>query len=123
MVQASAQATSARKWSEQGRQRRVQPWAAMYATRSARSFSFLIPANTIFVPGMYFFGFTRYSNMCLSDQMMPEFLLASEYAKPSNVPDWRPKTPQSGGPCLALPPFSMVRHCAHLALKSFAPFF
>jgi len=32
---------------------------------------------------MYCFGFTRYWNMCLSDQMMPEFLLASEYAKPS----------------------------------------
>merc|ERR1719254_203489 len=29
--------------------------------------------------------------------------------------------PQSGGPCLALPPFSMVWHWAHLALKSFAP--
>eukprot|EP00413_Alexandrium_margalefii_P010076 CAMPEP_0204533858 /NCGR_PEP_ID=MMETSP0661-20131031/12537_1 /ASSEMBLY_ACC=CAM_ASM_000606 /TAXON_ID=109239 /ORGANISM="Alexandrium margalefi, Strain AMGDE01CS-322" /LENGTH=71 /DNA_ID=CAMNT_0051540261 /DNA_START=370 /DNA_END=585 /DNA_ORIENTATION=- len=30
--------------------------------------------------------------------------------------------PKRGGPCLALPPFSMVWHCAHLALKSFAPF-
>merc|ERR1719254_435305 len=32
-------------------------------------------------------------------------------------------TPHSGGPCLALPPFSMVWHWAHLALKSLAPFF
>eukprot|EP00405_Crypthecodinium_cohnii_P060131 CAMPEP_0195001700 /NCGR_PEP_ID=MMETSP0326_2-20130528/1697_1 /TAXON_ID=2866 ORGANISM="Crypthecodinium cohnii, Strain Seligo" /NCGR_SAMPLE_ID=MMETSP0326_2 /ASSEMBLY_ACC=CAM_ASM_000348 /LENGTH=62 /DNA_ID=CAMNT_0040004481 /DNA_START=82 /DNA_END=270 /DNA_ORIENTATION=- len=32
-------------------------------------------------------------------------------------------TPQRGGPCLALPPFSMVWHWAHLALKSLAPFF
>merc|ERR1719373_1218731 len=31
--------------------------------------------------------------------------------------------PHRGGPCLALPPFSMVWHCAHFALKSFAPFF
>merc|ERR1719437_376869 len=31
--------------------------------------------------------------------------------------------PHRGGPCFALPPFSMVWHCAHFALKSFAPFF
>merc|ERR1719229_109693 len=105
------------------RRRDTQPEATMYAMRSARSFSFLMPAKTILVPGMYFFGFTKYSNMCLSDQVMPEFLFASEYAKPSQLPDWRPMTPQSGGPCLELPPFSMVWHCAHLALKSFAPFF
>mmetsp|Transcript_135544 Transcript_135544/g.270433 ORF Transcript_135544/g.270433 Transcript_135544/m.270433 type:complete len:111 (-) Transcript_135544:220-552(-) len=46
--------------------------------KSARSDSFFMPANTIFVPGMYFFGLIRYSNMCLSDQRMPEFLFASE---------------------------------------------
>merc|ERR1719436_27299 len=95
----------------------------MNVIRSARSLSFLIPAKTIFVPGMYFLGFTRYSNKCLSDQTMPEFLLASEYPKPSQVPDCRPITPHSGGPCLALPPFSQVWHCAHFALKSLAPFF
>eukprot|EP00444_Apocalathium_aciculiferum_P046824 CAMPEP_0183501486 /NCGR_PEP_ID=MMETSP0371-20130417/3398_1 /TAXON_ID=268820 /ORGANISM="Peridinium aciculiferum, Strain PAER-2" /LENGTH=50 /DNA_ID=CAMNT_0025695885 /DNA_START=69 /DNA_END=221 /DNA_ORIENTATION=+ len=50
----------------------------MYAQRSARSPAFLTPAKTILVPGMYFLGFTKYSNMCLSDQMMPELLLASE---------------------------------------------
>merc|ERR1719330_1897682 len=90
--------------------------------RSARSLSFLMPANTIFVPGMYFFGLTRYSNMCLSDQRMAAFLFASEYAKPSQVPEVRPSTPYRGGPCLALPPFSTVWHCAHFALESFAPF-
>ena len=37
------------------------------AMRSARSWGFLRPAKTILVPGMYFFGFTKYSNMCLSD--------------------------------------------------------
>merc|ERR1719261_3418 len=82
----------------------------MYSIRSARSLSFLIPANTILVPGMYFFGFTKYSNMCFSDHTMPDDLLASEYAKPSVVPDCLPKTPQRGGPCFALPPASMVWH-------------
>merc|ERR1719491_2477297 len=91
--------------------------------RSARSFSFLIPAKTIFVPGIYFLGLIKYSNMCLSDQTMAAFLFASEYAKPSVVPDVRPITPYRGGPCFALPPFSMVWHCAHFALNSFAPFF
>merc|ERR1711933_381141 len=103
--------------------RKPQPQVFMYSIRSARSLSFLIPAKTILVPGMYFFGLTRYSYMCLSDHIMPEFLFASEYAKPSRVPDWRPKTPHRGGPCLALPPFSIVWHCAHFPLKSLAPFF
>merc|ERR1719464_1793060 len=88
----------------------AQPCVFMKEIRSARSLSFLIPANTIFVPGMYFFGLTRYSNMCLSDQRMAAFLFASEYANPSHVPDVRPSTPYRGGPCLALPPFSMVWH-------------
>merc|ERR1712151_737903 len=100
-----------------------QPRVFIYSIRSARSFSFFMPAKTILVPGIYFLGLTRYSYMCLSDHMMPEFLFASEYAKPSSVPDWRPKTPHSGGPCLALPPFSIVWHWAHFPLKSFAPFF
>merc|ERR1712079_340535 len=84
----------------------AQPCVCMKEMRSARSLSFLMPANTIFVPGMYFLGFTRYSNMCLSDQRMAAFLFASEYAKPSQVPEVRPRTPYKGGPCLALPPFS-----------------
>merc|ERR1711879_1129324 len=77
--------------------RRPQPHVFMYSMRSARSFSFFMPAKTILVPGMYFFGLTKYSNMCLSDHTIPEFLFASEYAKPSSVPDWRPKTPHRGG--------------------------
>jgi len=52
--------------------REPQPQVFMYSMRSERSFSFLMPAKTILVPGMYFFGFTRYSNICLSDQIMPE---------------------------------------------------
>merc|ERR1712217_197705 len=64
------------------------PHVFIYSMRSARSFSFFIPAKTILVPGIYFFGLTRYSYMCLSDHMIPEFLFASEYAKPSSVPDW-----------------------------------
>merc|ERR1740130_2134792 len=82
----------------------------MYVMRSARSCAFLMPAKTILVPGMYFFGLTKYSNMCLSDHVMPDALLASEYAKPSVVPEAFPKTPQRGGPCLALPPSSIVWH-------------
>merc|ERR1719191_1617817 len=31
--------------------------------------------------------------------------------------------PHRGGPCFELPPFSIVWHWAHLALKSLAPFF
>merc|ERR1719217_959948 len=53
---------------------------------------------------------------------MPLALFASEYPKPSTVPDTRPMTPQSGGPCLESPPASIVWHCAHFALKSLAPF-
>merc|ERR1719434_594483 len=87
--------------------RKPHPQVFMYSIRSARSFSFLIPAKTILVPGMYFFGLTRYSYMCLSDHTMPEFLFASEYAKPSSVPDWRPKMPHRLGPCLLLPPLSI----------------
>merc|ERR1712050_300488 len=72
---------------------------------------------------MYFLGLTRCSNMCFSGNRIVAFLFASEYAKPSHSPEVRPSTPYTGGPCLALPPFSMVWHCAHFALKSFAPFF
>merc|ERR1712165_98408 len=96
----------------------TQPWAWMKEMRSARSLSFLIPANTIFVPGMYFLGLMRYSNMCLPDHTMAAFLFASEYPKPSQVPEVRPIMPHRGGPCFALPPFSIVWHCAHFALKS-----
>ena len=33
-----------------------------YVIRSFRSFSFFSPPKAIFVPGIYFFGFSRYSN-------------------------------------------------------------
>lgn len=39
--------------------------------RFARSLAPLIPANTIFVPGMYFFGFSKYSNRVSFDQVIP----------------------------------------------------
>lgn len=44
---------------------------SMYLMRSARSFSFFSPANTIFVPGMYFLGLSRYSNSVSRDQTTP----------------------------------------------------
>lgn len=43
-----------------------------YAIRSALSFCFLIPAKIIFVPGMYFLGFSKYSISVLSFQVTPE---------------------------------------------------
>lgn len=44
-----------------------------YAMRSARSWGFFRPANTIFVPGMYFFGFSKYVKSVSLFQVMPEF--------------------------------------------------
>lgn len=43
-----------------------------YAIRSALSFCFLIPAKIIFVPGMYFLGFSKYSISVLSLQVTPK---------------------------------------------------
>merc|ERR1719335_1852849 len=101
---------AAQFWSSLAAYSLSQPQVFMYAIKSARSLSFFRPANTILVPGIYFFGFTRYSNMCFSDQTIPEVLLASEYGNPSSVPEWRPMMPQRFGPCLLLPPLSMVWH-------------
>lgn len=39
--------------------------------RSPRSCGFFKPANTIFVPGMYFFGFSRYSKRVSLFQVIP----------------------------------------------------
>lgn len=39
-----------------------------YSMTSARSCGFLKPANAIFVPGMYFFGFSKYCNERISQQ-------------------------------------------------------
>lgn len=47
------------------------------AIRSARSFALFRPGNTIFVPGMYFFGLIKYSPRVSSPHVMPEFLLAA----------------------------------------------
>lgn len=48
-----------------------------YAIKSALSPFFLIPAKIIFVPGIYFFGFSKYSIRVSSPQVIPLFLLAS----------------------------------------------
>lgn len=54
-----------------------------YVMRSLRSFSFFSPPKAIFVPGMYFLGFSRYSNcrlistqVCnqLISENLPEYL-------------------------------------------------
>ena len=44
--------------------------------RSLRSPSFLRPAKTILVPGMYFLGFSRYSKRVSSLHSMPLEMLA-----------------------------------------------
>ena len=90
--------------------------------RSFRSFSFLRPPKAILVPGMYFLGFSRYSNSVLSFQVIPFCLLASVYEKPSTEPVLRPKRPWSAGPILLPPPDSTVWHCAQRVLKRLAPF-
>lgn len=48
-----------------------------YAIKSALSAVFLMPAKIIFVPGMYFLGFSKYSIKVSSPQVIPLFLLAS----------------------------------------------
>jgi len=42
-----------------------------YAIKSALSDFFLIPAKIIFVPGIYFFGFSKYSIRVSSHQVIP----------------------------------------------------
>src|SRR5258708_11069119 len=54
------------------------PYCARNAHRSLTSFSFLMPANAILVPGIFAFGSLMYSLNRASLQVMPEFLLASE---------------------------------------------
>lgn len=43
-----------------------------YAIKSALSPFFLIPAKIIFVPGIYFFGFSKYSIRVSSFQVIPK---------------------------------------------------
>lgn len=60
---------------------------------SARSWGFLKPGKFILVLGIIFLGLRRYSKRVSSDQVMPEFLLASEYLYSSTEPEVRPKRP------------------------------
>ena len=57
----------------------------------------------IFVPGMYFLGFLRYTKSVSGFQVTPLFLLAAVYAKPGTVPDLRPIRPARCGPVLFTP--------------------
>jgi hypothetical protein len=47
------------------------PAELRYAMRSARSSGFFRPANTILVPGMYFFGSRRYAKRCWLSHTIP----------------------------------------------------
>ena len=58
-----------------------------YAITSARSCGFFMPAKDIFVPGMNFFGFSRYTSSTSGVQTTPDSALALLYAKPSTVPE------------------------------------
>jgi toxin ParE1/3/4 len=53
-------------------------YCEMKAQRSLISFSFLMPAKAILVPGIFALGSLMYSLNWASFQVMPEFLLASE---------------------------------------------
>src|SRR5882724_4087907 len=53
-------------------------YCEMKAQRSPASFSFLMPAKDILVPGIFALGSLMYSLNWASFQVMPEFLLASE---------------------------------------------
>jgi len=96
-------------------------WFLKKVIKSFLSFSFFKPPNAILVPGMYFFGFSRYSNKDFSFQTTPFCLFASVYWNPATCPDWRPKRPKRLGPTLLAPSFSRVWHCRHRVLKRFAP--
>lgn len=90
--------------------------------RSALSWTFFKPAKDILVPGMNFFGFSRYTSKTARVQTTPESALALEYENPSSVPDVRPTIPKRFGPTPCAPPCVAVWHCAARDLKSFAPF-
>lgn len=94
----------------------------MYAIKSPLSFEFLIPAKTILVPGIYFFGFSKYANRCFSVQTIPDSLLASVYENSCRPERW-PNTPKRHGPLLLAPSLTIVWHWEHLALNILAPFF
>lgn len=91
-----------------------------YVIRSLRSLGFFRPPKAILVPGMYFLGFSRYSNCGARQSLsschelgafcphtnvssfhsMPFALFASVYEKPSTCPVFRPKRPCRLGPTL-----------------------
>jgi len=71
------------------------------AIKFARSYYPDKPANDILFPGMYFPGFNKYINKCLSDQTNPapfKALLAGKFVLPVGLPT----TPPSIGPALDL---------------------
>lgn len=53
-----------------------------YAIKSALSPFFLIPAKIIFVPGIYFFGFSKYSIRVSSPQVIPKMLKKKKKKQP-----------------------------------------
>merc|ERR1719491_1821017 len=95
---------------------------AKYVMRSLRSAFFFNPANTIFVPGIIFLGFTKYLFSVFLSHVSPELRFAAEYENEAMVPDVRPTIPHKLGPCPLGPPLFVLWHCAHLAWKILAPF-
>ena len=85
-----------------------------YLSSGARSLSFLMPANTIFVPLMNFLGFVSHLSIVSSSHVTPLPDTAPLKPKPGAVPAARPKTPWRFGPCLCAPPASIVWHWLHL---------
>jgi len=75
------------------------------------------------MPTMCFVGGIQYTIMCLEDQVVvPDVLSPAEWGNPSLLPHGRPRIPCRFGPCFVNPPSLAAWHCAHLDLKSFAPF-
>src|SRR6185295_19812000 len=73
-----------------------------------------MPTKAILVPCMTCMGFLIYLANSSWFQVMPEFLLASEYWKPSKVPALRPSSPFNGGPSLTFASAPMSWQGAHL---------
>jgi len=88
---------------------------------ASRSFFFLIPANTILVPGMYFLGFVRYTSNVSASHVMPLAIFAAVYENPGAWPVVLPMRPWRFGPTLCFPPASTVWHWAHFCTKIFFP--
>ncbi|GET87497.1 cytochrome c, putative [Leishmania tarentolae] len=80
-----------------------------------------MPANDIFVPGINFFGFSRYTSSTSDVHTTPESAFALLYAKPSTVPEGRSTMPNRFGPTPLEPPLVAVWHWAARPLNSFSP--